>query len=664
MSDESVHDRDGIWQQLRRRKVVQWGIAYAAAGWAFLQGLEYVGEAFGWPGAIRQVAILVVMVGLPFVIMVAWYHGGRGRQRVTGTEVTMLALLAAAGVLFIVAATSAWLLSRSGFAGQDPLADVRYSTLTDFEGIEQAAAISRDGKFAAFLSNHDGPMDAWVTQIGSGEFHNLTRGELPELFNDEVRNVEFTPDGTQVTLWARTSGREDDQRRIDVWSVPTMGGTPRPILPGVVELAWSGDGARLAYHTAEPGDPIYVTDAGETVGRRTYAAPAGTHCHYPTWSPDDEYIYFVRGTPPDVMDIWRVRTDGTDAERMTFHASRVTHPVFVGRRTLIYLATSDDGLGPWPHVLDTRRRESRRVHIGTDRYKSLSASADGRRLLATVVRPMSTLWRLPVADGVTDESAASRIALPTTAARSPRYGPGYLLYVSSKRGQEGIWKLAGDDATELWSRPKTRLVGAPAISPDGRHIAFTAERNGESRLHVMDADGIGAQVLASALEVHGSPTWAHDGQSITVSALEEGEPRIISVPLDGRTPVQLVHHYATEPNWSPTGEFLVYTGPQVGVNVDVRAVTADGRPRTLPQLTLTRGAERMAILRDGEAMVVLRGEIGNRNLVVFDLESGIERKLTSFGRNVTVGDFDVSGGGNEIVFERRAESADILMIER
>lgn len=664
MSDASPNDSDGIWQQLRRRKVVQWGIAYAAAAWGVLQGLEYVSEAFGWPGAIRQVAIFVVMVGLPFVVMVAWYHGDRGRQRVTGTEVTMLVLLAAAGVLFIVAATSAWLLSRSGFAGRDPLADARFSTLTDFEGIEQAAAISRDGKFAAFLSNRDGPMDAWVTQLGSGEFHNLTRGELRELFNDEVRNVDFTPDGTQVTLWARTSGPGGDEPRIGVWSVPTLGGTPRPILPGVVELAWSSDGARLAYHTAAPGDPIYVTDAGETGGRQVYAAPAGTHCHYPRWSPDDEYIYFVQGKPPDVMDIWRVRPDGTGAERMTSHATRVAHPVFIDRRTLLYLATSLDGSGPWLHALDTRDRESRRLTIGTDRYESLAASADGRRLLATVVRPMSTLWRLRVADGVTDGSAATRIALPTTVARSPRYGPDYLVYVSSKRGQEGIWKLAGEDATELWSRPETRIVGAPAISPDGRQIAFTAERNGEPRLHVMDADGTGARILASALEAHGSPSWAHDGRSIVVSAPEDGEPRIFSVPLDGHAPVKLVDLYATEPNWSPTGEFLVYAGPQVGVSFDVRAVTAAGRPRALPQLTLTRGAERMAIRPDGRTMVVLRGEIGNRNLVVFDLESGAERTLTSFGRDVAVGDFDVSGDDSEIVVERRTESADILLINR
>jgi hypothetical protein len=31
---------DGLWQKLRRRKVVQWGIAYSVGAWGFLQG-EY-----------------------------------------------------------------------------------------------------------------------------------------------------------------------------------------------------------------------------------------------------------------------------------------------------------------------------------------------------------------------------------------------------------------------------------------------------------------------------------------------------------------------------------------------------------------------------------------------------------------------------------------------
>ena len=59
-----------------------------------------------------------------------------------------------------------------------PFAAARFEQLTDFEGIEQAAAISRDGRFVAFLSDRDGPMDVWLTQVGTGQFYNLTRGAI------------------------------------------------------------------------------------------------------------------------------------------------------------------------------------------------------------------------------------------------------------------------------------------------------------------------------------------------------------------------------------------------------------------------------------------------------------------------------------------------------
>ena len=100
MSNASAAEADGIWQKLRRRKVVQWGLAYAAGSWGFLQGFEYASEAFGWPGRLRQVAIFTVLIGLPIVLFIAARdHGERGKQRVTVNEVIMVALLAAAGVL-------------------------------------------------------------------------------------------------------------------------------------------------------------------------------------------------------------------------------------------------------------------------------------------------------------------------------------------------------------------------------------------------------------------------------------------------------------------------------------------------------------------------------------------------------------------------------------
>src|SRR6185295_8989338 len=71
-------------------------------------------------------------------------------------------------------ALGVWALRTSERTGEPLLAGARFQPLTDFEGIEQAAALSRDGRFVAFQSDRDGRMDVWVTQLGTGRFTNLT----------------------------------------------------------------------------------------------------------------------------------------------------------------------------------------------------------------------------------------------------------------------------------------------------------------------------------------------------------------------------------------------------------------------------------------------------------------------------------------------------------
>jgi hypothetical protein len=53
---DAPSERDAVswWDALRRRKVVQWGVAYVAGAWGFLQGLEYVSDAFHWPEQSAQ----------------------------------------------------------------------------------------------------------------------------------------------------------------------------------------------------------------------------------------------------------------------------------------------------------------------------------------------------------------------------------------------------------------------------------------------------------------------------------------------------------------------------------------------------------------------------------------------------------------------------------
>jgi len=84
---------DGPWAKLRRRKVVQWGLAYLAGAWGLLQGIGFTADAFAWPSALKQIALLLLLIGLPIVLVIAWYHGDRGEQRVTRIELTILTLL-------------------------------------------------------------------------------------------------------------------------------------------------------------------------------------------------------------------------------------------------------------------------------------------------------------------------------------------------------------------------------------------------------------------------------------------------------------------------------------------------------------------------------------------------------------------------------------------
>jgi len=572
---------------------------------------------------------------------------------------SILLLIAAAVVLAIAAGL--W-LQRAEHFWRNPIANAQFQTVTDFGGVEQAAAVSRDGHLVAFLSDRDGPMDVWVTQVGSGQFHNLTHGSAPELVNPSIRTVGFSPDSSLVTYWVHKS--DGSSSGISVWGVPTLGGQPRPYLEGVAEFDWSHDGSRLAYHTPGPGDPLFVSNGIQpSGGQLIFTAPAGLHSHFPLWSPDAAFLYFVQGEPPDKLDIWRIPPAGGTPERITSHNSRVTYPVLLDRRTLMYLAGDPDGSGPWLYSMDVERRIPHRLTSGPDRYTSLAVTADGRRLVATLASPKTTLWRLPVANSAADTAAAVPISLTTGTGFSPRLGPDYLLYVSSTGTSESIWKLANETATQLWSDQGAQIFGGPAISPDGRYIAFSVRQNGKTLLYRMQADGTNARIVTSSLALQGAPAWAPDGQSITSAADDHSVTHLFRVPLNGQPPVPFVQEYSVDPAWAPDGGFVVYSGADIGTTFSVKAVTSEAAIHPLPDLTLTRGARHLAFLPGGRALVVLRGDIQHKNLWLIDLETGAERQLTNLPPDFNISNFDISPDGSEIVLERVQEHSDVVLLD-
>ena len=344
-------------------------------------------------------------------------------------------------------------------------------------------------KVCSVLAARDGHLDVCVTEIGTNHYRNLTEGKFQQLRNPEIRTLAFSPDDSLVTFWAR-NGDGSQAQDVNVLAVPTMGGALQPYLPETAEFDWSPDGRRLVFHTTAPGDPLFLRTAGNATAHQIYVAAPGTHCHFLTWSPDGEFIYFVRGDPSSAdWDIWRLRPSGAALERLTYHDSRVTYPVLLDARTL---PLSGDRCRRLRAVVVCHGCGAE-AHASGQRWLGalyLPCCERGRtRLVATVADFRSDLWRVSVRSGGPPANKAEQIAPVTPSASGPRFGSGYILYVSTGGARRGIWKYANGIATELWGDAGVDRVGAPTISPDGRRVAFTVERRGATQLYAIDNDG-------------------------------------------------------------------------------------------------------------------------------------------------------------------------------
>src|SRR5262249_43565875 len=163
-----------------------------------------------------------------------------------------------------------------------------------------------------------------------------------------------------------------------------------------------------------------------------------------------------------------------------------------------------------------------------------------------------------------DESAVRRFSLPVTRAIAPRFGPQYMVFLSSKGGAQSLWKTQGDETVELWRSSEGGGIAPPAVSLDGRGICFSVRRQGRNGLYLMNADGANVRPLAASLDVRDAPSWSPDGKFIAVAADEGDGSRLFKVPVDGATPIRLVDSLSRMPVWSPDGGMILYVAPLQG----------------------------------------------------------------------------------------------------
>jgi serine/threonine protein kinase/Tol biopolymer transport system component len=545
-----------------------------------------------------------------------------------------------------------------------PLADATFTSFTNWEGNEEGAEISPNGELVAFLSDREGEFDLWVSQVGTGLFQNLTR-EFPPLAASGfiVRKLGFSADSSQI--WFNPG---DGKAPVQI---PWAGGPPRPFLPaGTNTPAWSPDGTRLVYiDKANRDDPIYLADHSGADRRQIYG-PGPFKNMNPVWSPDNQWIYFGRGSEPQdetQMDVWRLRPGGGEPDRVTSQHLAINFLTPLDARRFLYVARAEDRSGPWLWSLDVETGVSARVPSGVDQYLSVSASRDGRRIVATVANPSASLWRVPLRDRPAEERDVERYPLPvpTGFAFAPRFGPQSLFYLSERGTGDGLWKIQDGQATQLRRAIDSPLSEPAAISRDGR-LAIVVRKQGKRHLSIMAGDGTNVQTLAASIEIDGAAgqgavDWSPDGTRVVAGGHDEKGPALFVVPVDTGAPARILDGTWLNPVWSPRNDLIVYAGRSVLGQVELRGVRPDGTPVELPRVMVRPGGYRF--LPDGSGLVYVE-RIQSQDFWLLHLATGERRQLTRLANLGAVRTFDVTPDGKDIVFDRSRQNSDVVLIER
>jgi hypothetical protein len=175
-------------QNLKKRKMAQWAFAYLAGAWVVLQVLDLAVESYDWPGYVMQFSFSLAVLGFLVTVLLAWYHGERGVQKVSGVELLILAVLLVIG---------GGLLSRTLPDGEAALETVAPEN--------NAPAIS-DGKSVAVLPFID------LTQTGDHAW--FVDGLTEEILNNKEngRRIAWMSTGKMLKRFAAAKllGKERD----------------------------------------------------------------------------------------------------------------------------------------------------------------------------------------------------------------------------------------------------------------------------------------------------------------------------------------------------------------------------------------------------------------------------------------------------------------------
>jgi Tol biopolymer transport system component len=128
-----------------------------------------------------------------------------------------------------------------------------------------------------------------------------------------------------------------------------------------------------------------------------------------------------------------------------------------------------------------------------------------------------------------------------------------------------------------------RLTDSPALdvtpdwSPDGKHIAFCTDRDGNREIYVMNVDGSNQQCLTNNASLDIFPKWSPDGKQIIFLSHRDDHKDIYMMDADGGNERRVTTQEGVDEGgcWSPDGRQIVFQTNRDG-NYEIYVMNKDG----------------------------------------------------------------------------------------